>query len=166
MPPFAVCCNIRCPLYCDLHEERAGPTRLPPEKHPACEQHLFWYCPVCHWPLFEIPNRGDPRCFRCNNRLPFTSDKMICIGGKKMPYALCSNSKCGYSIELLELQNRPEGVPLEAPLSCPRCDWPMISICPECGFLLFGTPGATICAVCRSDIRRVYAKCHVRARSA
>jgi ssDNA-binding Zn-finger/Zn-ribbon topoisomerase 1 len=77
-----------------------------------------------------------------------------------MPYALCSNSECDHSIELHD-----SGRDMDTPIECPRCKSSMISLCPECGFLLMGTPGATVCAVCRADIRRVFVKWRARAQS-
>ncbi len=165
MPPFAVCSNVWCPLLIDLYEERDGPSRFPPEACPACESPLRWYCQAP--PLADIRN-GKP-----------TLNKQLCLanssavrghfvpffpnGDDKMPYALCSNSNCEYSIEL---HARTNGTSVETPLSCPRCKRPLISTCPECGFLLMGTPGATICAVCRADIRLVFLKRLKRAQSA
>ena len=155
MPPFAICSNQQCPVRLDLHDEREGPSRLPPEKCHACDMPLIWYCPTCYWPIYEIPNRCEPRCSQCNRRLRFilVKESTSSDGDDKMPYALCSNSKCEYSVEL---HNRANGLPVETPMKCPRCKYPMISTCPECGFLLMGNCGATECAVCRADIRRVY----------
>jgi len=165
VPPFAVCSNARCPVYVDLHEEREGRTRVPPETCPACESPLLWHCHACHWPLFEMPNRRELRCCHCGRNLLFTQDTSShsSNGDAKMPYALCSNSQCEYSIKL---HDRPNGLSVETPLSCPRCKRPMISICPECGFLLMGTTGATVCAVCRADIRQGFIKWRTRAQSA
>ena len=165
MPPFAICSNERCPVYADLYEEREGPTRLPPEKCPTCEMPLFWYCPTCYCPIFEIPNRCDPRCSQCNRRLRFALGKESTSsdGDDKMPYAICSNSKCEYSIEL---HDRANGHPIKTPTECPRCRSSMISTCPECGFLLMGNPAPTACELCRVDIRRAFARRHARAQSA
>ena len=165
MPPFAVCTNQSCHACIDLHEEREGPSTIPPEKCPACWMPLIWFCPTCHWALNEIPSRIEPRCSHCKRTLPLSSTNGPISSNEddKMPYALCSNSNCEYSIEL---HARTNGTSVETPLSCPRCKRPLISTCPECGFLLMGTPGATICAVCRADIRLVFLKRLKRAQSA
>jgi hypothetical protein len=166
VPPFAICSNERCPAYIDLYEEREGPSRFPPPKNCAsCYAPLVWYCHTCFWPLIQLPNQLDPRCFNCDKRFSFTSNERFTSldGAKNMPYALCSNSKCDFSIEL---HDRLNGNSRATPGVCPRCACPMISTCPECGFLLMGTRGATACAVCRADIRRIFARRRTRAQSA
>ena len=165
MPPFAICSNERCPVFVDLYEEREGPSRLPPEKCPICYSGIFWFCPACLWPVNELPDRRNPRCSQCNRRWPFTANLEFnsSEGDNLMPYALCSNSKCEYSIELHDKAN---GHSIKTPTECPLCKFPMISICPQCGFLLMGNCGATDCAVCRADIRRVHMKWRARVQSA
>jgi len=118
MPPFAVCSNERCPVYLDLHEEREGPSRVPPQNCPNCCTPLIWFCHVCWWPLIQIPNRRDPRCSHCNRSLPFTSEKSFVTsdGDKNMPYALCSNRKCDFSIEL---HDGPSGLSRPTPGTVP-----------------------------------------------
>jgi hypothetical protein len=164
VPPFAICSNELCPVYNDLHEEREGPSRLPPKNCPTCYSPLVWYCHTCFWPLIQLPNPLDPRCSHCNKGLPCTSNEKFISsdGAKNMPYALCSNSKCDFSIEL---HDRVNGNSRATPEVCPRCKCPMISTCPECGFLLMDTLGATACVVCRADIRRVFARWRARAQS-
>jgi len=114
---------------------------------------LLWFCPACHWPLNEKPTRRDPRCPNCKSTLPVTSINCSISSheDEKRPYALCSNSKCYFNIEL---HDRKNGHPIETPLECPRCKSSMISTCPQCGILLMGSPGATECAVCRADNSR------------
>jgi hypothetical protein len=165
VPPFAICSNEHCPVYLDLYEEREGPTRLPPENCPNCSAPLLWFCRACSWPLDPLPIRPGPRCFHCHRRLLFKSTESFTTSNvdTKRPYALCSNSKCFFSIELGE---GPGGLSSPTPGLCPRCESLMISTCPECGFLLMGNLGATICTVCGADIRRVFAKWHGRAQSA
>jgi hypothetical protein len=166
VPPFAICCNERCPVYVDLYEEREGPSSFPPPQNcPSCYARLVWYCHACFRPLIQLPNQLDPRCSHCNKRLPITSNEKIIFsdGAKNMPYALCSNSKCDFSVEL---HDRVNGNSRATPKVCPRCKGSMISICPECGFLLMGTQGATACAVCRADIRSVFKRWRARAQSA
>jgi len=118
MPPFAVCSNEWCPIYLDLHEEREGPSRVPPQNCPNCRTPLIWFCHVCSWPLIQIPNRRDPRCSHCNRSLPFTSEKSFVTsdGDKNMPYALCSNRKCDFSIEL---HDGPSGLSRPTPGTVP-----------------------------------------------
>jgi hypothetical protein len=90
------------------------------------------------------------------------NDKIVAVGSRAED-ALCSNSKCECSIEL---HDRTNGHSTKTPTECPRCKSPMISTCPECGFLLMGNPAATDCAVCRADIRRVFARRRARVQSA
>lgn len=162
MPPFAVCSNKLCTVCFDIQEDREGPTRMPPEKCPSCQMPLLWFCPACHWPLNEKPSRKDPRCPNCKSTLPATLNNCSISSNEdeNMPYALCSNSKCYFNIEL---HDRKNGHPIETPLECPRCKSSRISTCPECGILLMGSPGATECALCKADIRLVFAKWHGRA---
>ncbi len=78
-----------------------------------------------------------------------------------MPYALCSNLQCEYSIEL---HDRETGRSTETPVACPQCGSLIISICPECGFLLLDRLGAPHCVVCLADVRLAFAKRHACAR--
>jgi hypothetical protein len=80
-----------------------------------------------------------------------------------MPYALCSNSACDYTIEL---HDRINGQPIETPNSCPSCKSRMISLCPNCGFLLIANSPKHICGFCKADIRLSLAKLQAVARSA
>src|ERR1700687_4786700 len=80
-----------------------------------------------------------------------------------MPYALCSSSACDYTIEL---HDRINGQPIETPSSCPSCKSRMISLCPNCGFLLIGSSDKHICGFCKADIRLSLAELQARARSA
>jgi hypothetical protein len=72
-----------------------------------------------------------------------------------MPYALCSNSECDFTIEL---QDKANGQPIETPNECPSCKSQMISLCPNCGFLLIGSSQKHICGLCKKDIRLSLAK--------
>jgi hypothetical protein len=98
-------------------------------------------------------------------RMRFTSNKRLSFSSRScdMPYALCSNSECRYSIEL---HDRSNGVSIATPEECPRCRSSMIVTCPECGFLLLGRPGAPVCPVCLVDIRGVFEKQSFLARPA
>jgi ribosome-binding protein aMBF1 (putative translation factor) len=50
------------------------------------------------------------------------------------PVAVCSLPRCDF---LIELQDRTQGTSTPTPKVCPKCDSPIISLCPACGFLLF-----------------------------
>lgn len=76
-----------------------------------------------------------------------------------MPNALCSNFNCDYNIKL---HGRLNGLSRTTPQLCPRCKSSMLSRCPQCGFLLTGRPGTTVCGVCKADIRRVFTRLGVR----
>ncbi len=80
-----------------------------------------------------------------------------------MPYALCSNSECDFTIEL---QDKVNGRPIATPQECPSCKSQMISLCPNCGFLLIGNSHAHICGFCKADIRLSLAKLQAGARTA
>jgi hypothetical protein len=80
-----------------------------------------------------------------------------------MLYALCSNSECDFSIEL---QDKVAGRPVATPKECPRCNHPIISFCPNCGFILTGNADAKICELCKEDIQVSFAKIQPRAQTA
>lgn len=71
--------------------------------------------------------------------------------------AICSRPACDQRIELQDPKN---GTSVPTPTVCPRCEAPMISLCPECGFLLIGLVKEEhpLCAVCKADIRQVFAR--------
>ncbi len=73
------------------------------------------------------------------------------------PLALCSRPACDFRIEL---QDPKAGISIPTPRICPRCEAPMISLCPECGFLLIGIPKGEhpLCEVCKVDIRGAFAR--------
>lgn len=74
-----------------------------------------------------------------------------------MPLAICSRPACDHRIELQDPKN---GTSVPTPTVCPRCEAPMISLCPECGFLLVGLVKEKhpLCAICKADIRQVFAQ--------
>src|SRR5258708_8804083 len=76
------------------------------------------------------------------------------LGAAEMPHAICSNFSCGYNIKLHNIES---GLSRETPKECPRCAFPMISICPECKFLLTGNPLAIHCSLCHADLKAVFA---------
>ncbi len=73
------------------------------------------------------------------------------------PLALCSRPACDFRIEL---QDRKTGMSISAPSICPKCEAPLISVCPACGFLLIQIPAGKhpLCSVCRADIRSAFAR--------
>jgi len=79
-----------------------------------------------------------------------------------MPYALCSNSECDFTIEL---QDKATGQPIETPQECPFCESQVISLCPNCGFLLMGNSREHICGFCKADIRFSLASLQARNRT-
>jgi hypothetical protein len=79
-----------------------------------------------------------------------------------MPYALCSNLECDFT---LELQDKISGLPIETPKECPSCKSQMISLCPNCGFLLIGNSHGPICGLCKADIRFLLANLQAGART-
>lgn len=71
--------------------------------------------------------------------------------------AICSSVACDFRIQL---QNLIEGTSTPAPITCPGCACPMISLCPRCGFLLVELPGRDPerCNICHADIRVAFQK--------
>ncbi len=80
------------------------------------------------------------------------------------PLAICSSSNCTYAVELHDNKN---GTSLDTPDKCPVCKAPIISLCPQCGFLLLGEidPSSPRCMVCRYPIRQAYARLRAHAHS-
>jgi hypothetical protein len=73
------------------------------------------------------------------------------------PIAICSRQGCDYRISL---HDNECGKPISTPANCPNCGSKVISMCPQCSFLLLGSPNTEhpYCQVCRADIRGTYAK--------
>jgi rubrerythrin len=73
------------------------------------------------------------------------------------PLALCSSPACDFRIKL---QDGTTGKSISTPHTCPKCEAPMVSVCPECGFLLIDIPAEKHprCPVCRLDIRETFAR--------
>jgi len=73
------------------------------------------------------------------------------------PLAICSNVDCNFAIEL---HDYVEGRAVATPEACPECQAAVLSICPQCRFLLFGTAKENLreCPLCRVDLREAYAQ--------
>ncbi len=68
------------------------------------------------------------------------------------PIAICSSPECSYQVML---QNPVEGTAIPTPQECPDCGASVISLCPNCGFLLLGDSKSAMvtCSVCGRDIK-------------
>lgn len=69
--------------------------------------------------------------------------------------AICTNPCCDFQIKL---QDYETGTSIPTPRECPQCGEPVISLCPDCGFLLVGKLdiGNPTCALCGRDVRKAY----------
>jgi hypothetical protein len=74
------------------------------------------------------------------------------------PIAVCSAPRCDFRVEL---QKYKEGTSVPTPSNCPACGEAVISVCPQCGFLLLGISGRLVCEVCRTDIRAAFARLRI-----
>ena len=72
-----------------------------------------------------------------------------------MLYALCSNRRCHYTVELQDIE---KGRSIETPQKCPICKFEVISACPNCRFPLVRAPGSTICQVCGANMKELPVK--------
>jgi hypothetical protein len=72
--------------------------------------------------------------------------------------AVCSAIGCNFHVNLLI----ERGLPVATPQSCPKCGAATISVCPICAAALFGNPDPEhpMCAVCRADVRAMFARRH------
>src|SRR4029077_15983100 len=87
----------------------------------------------------------------CNRCMPVQTSVRFPAEEENMLYALCSNRRCHYSVELHDTER---GRSIETPQKCPICKFEVISACPNCGFPFVGAPGSTICQVCGSYMKR------------
>ena len=72
------------------------------------------------------------------------------LGVAEMPHAICSSPNWSFIIKLHDIER---GQSIATPDECPCCASAMISICPQCGFLLTGNPEATRCSLCQADLK-------------
>jgi hypothetical protein len=70
MPPYAICFTDDCSYLFDFREDESNrPSRLPPFRCPTCRGRVIFYCPLCRWPILEVPEKEWPHCAHCSARL-------------------------------------------------------------------------------------------------
>lgn len=76
----------------------------------------------------------------------------FCVGGSLKPLGICSADYCDF---IIDLSQGNEDKQLFKLALCPKCNSPVVCLCPGCGFAMRGSLSSRVirCDVCRRLIR-------------